>query len=66
MIPIGSYLAVRAVRQGYAPIWYVAIWAVLIVPGLVQTVRAGNEMTSPMRAIHNLGIRLSERVFKSQ
>jgi hypothetical protein len=65
LIPIGVYIVVRAVRQGYAPIWYVAIWAALILPGLVQTVRAGNQMTPPMRAIHNLGIRLAEKVFKS-
>jgi hypothetical protein len=65
LIPIGAYIVVRAVQQGYAPIWYVAIWVALSLPGLVQTVRAENKMTPPMRAIHNLGIKLSERVFKS-
>jgi hypothetical protein len=65
VIPIGGYIFARAVQQGYTPVWYVALWAVLVVPGLVQTVRAGNEMTPPIRAIHNLGIKLSEMIFKS-
>jgi hypothetical protein len=64
LIPIGCYLVTRAVQGGYVPLWYVVIWALLIVPGLVQTVRAGNEMTPPIRAIHNLGTRLAERIFK--
>jgi hypothetical protein len=65
LIPIGGYIVAKAVQHGYAPVWYVAIWAVLIVPGLVQTVRAGNQMTSPMRAIHDLGIKLSKMICKS-
>jgi len=65
LIPIGSYIAVRAVQRGYAPIWYVGLWIVMMAPGLVQTVRAGNEMTSPVRAIHRLGMALSEKIFKS-
>ena len=65
VIPTSVYIVARAVQQGHIPVWYVATWAVLIVPGLVQTVRAGNEMTSPMRAIHDLGIKLSKMIFKS-
>lgn len=64
LIPIGCYLIIRAVQQGYAPIWYAAIWAVLIVLNLVQTIRAGNEMTPPIRGIHNLGTKLSEMIFR--
>jgi hypothetical protein len=66
VLPIGGYIVARAVQQGYAPVWYVAIWAVLMTPGLIQTVRAGNEMTAPIRAIHNWGIKLSEMMFKSR
>jgi hypothetical protein len=65
VIPIGGYIVAMAVQQGHVPIWYVAIWAALMIPGLVQTVRAGNEMTAPVRAIHNWGIKLSEMIFKS-
>jgi hypothetical protein len=65
VIPTGGYIVTRAVQGGYAPVWYVSVLAVLILPGLVQTVRASNEMTSPMRAIHTLGNRLSEMIFRS-
>ena len=65
VIPIGGYIVVRAMQQEYAPSWYVAMWIVLIVPGLVQTVRASNEMTPPMRIIHRLGIKLSTMIFRS-
>lgn len=65
LIPIGCYLLAKAVQQGHAPVWYVAVWAVLIGLGLIQTVRAGNKMTPFIRAVHNIGIRLSEKIFKS-
>ena len=59
VIPTGGYIVARAVRQGYTPVWYAAMWAVLILLGLVQTLRAGNEMTSPIRAIHDWGNSIS-------
>ncbi len=62
LIPIGCYVAARAVQQGYAPIWYAAVWAVLPVLGLAQTVKAGNKMTPLIRAINNIGIGLAERI----
>lgn len=65
LIPIVFYITVRAVQQGFAPIWYVAIWSLLILPGLVQTVKASREMTSAVRAMHMMGIKLSMRIFKS-
>jgi hypothetical protein len=64
LIPLGSYLILRAVQHGYIPAWYAAIWAVFIVVGLVQTIRAGNEMTPPIRAIHKLGNKLSTMIFR--
>jgi len=66
LIPTGCYVAVRAVRQGYVPLWYAALLAVLIVPPLVHTVRAGNEMTPPIRAIYALGNWFSERVLSNR
>ena len=65
LIPIGGYVVARGLQQGLVPGWYVALWAVLIAPGLIQTVQAGDEMTSAMRAIHNWGIKLSKAIFKS-
>lgn len=59
LIPISCYLFLRAVKLGYAPLWYAVVLAALIVPGLVNTVRAGNEMTPPLRAIYKLGNWLS-------
>lgn len=65
LLPVGCYLVARAVQQGFVPVWYVGIWIVMIALGLFQTVRAGNEMTPLIRAIHNLGTWLSERIFGS-
>jgi hypothetical protein len=65
LIPIGSYLIIRAIQHGYVPIWYATIWSVFIVIGLVQTIRAGNQMTPPIRAIHHLGNKLSDMIFGS-
>jgi len=62
LIPLGCYVIARAVEQGYAPTWYAAVWAVLIVVGFAQTVWAGNKMTPLVRAINNIGIGLSERI----
>ncbi|CAG0973081.1 hypothetical protein ANAEL_01289 [Anaerolineales bacterium] len=59
LIPLGVYLALRAVWQNYVSIWYVMILVLLLVPGLVQTVQAGNRMTKQIRAIHHLGIKLA-------
>jgi hypothetical protein len=62
LVPLGGYVVVRVVQQGYAPLWYVAVLAVLIVLPLVHTIRAGNEMTPPIRAIYNLGNWLAEKL----
>ena len=59
LIPIGAYIAVQAVWQRYVPTWYVGILLLLLIPGLVQTVKAENRMTAQIRAIHHLGIRLA-------
>jgi hypothetical protein len=59
LLPLGTYLGVRAVGQEYVPVWYVLLWVALMVPGLVQTVRAGNQMLPQVRAMHRLGDRLS-------
>ena len=61
LIPLSCYVAARAVQQGYVPILYVAVWAVVLVLGLAQTVRAGNKMTPFIRAINNIGIMLANR-----
>lgn len=60
LIPSGIYLAIRAIGENLVPVWYVGILLLLIIPGLVQTVRARNRMTGPIRAIHHIGIKLAE------
>jgi hypothetical protein len=60
LIPLGIYLAGRAISDNLVPIWYVGILSLLIIPGLVQTVKAKNRMTRPIRAIHHVGIKLAE------
>jgi len=62
IIPLGGYIVAIAVQQGYASLWYVAILAGLIVVPLFHTVRAGNEMTPPIRAIYGLGNWLAEKL----
>lgn len=66
LIPLSSYIIIEAVQQEFVPFWYVFLWIVLMIPGLAQTVRAGNTMTAPLRAIHNFGIKLSEMIWKTQ
>jgi hypothetical protein len=62
LIPLGVCLLVAAVRQRLVPAWYAGVLAVVIVPGLVQTVRAKNMMTPQIRAIHHLGIKINELI----
>lgn len=59
ILPSGGYLALRAIWQGYVPVWYVGLLILLLIPGLVQTVQAKNKMTKQIRAIHHLGIKLA-------
>jgi hypothetical protein len=60
LIPFGCYVTVRAIEHGYLPIWYAVVWAVFVLMGFVQTVKAGNKMTPLIRTINNLGIWLSD------
>jgi hypothetical protein len=60
LVPVGAYLAARAVDQGYVPLWYVLGLAILIPPGLVQRARAGRRLTQQFRAIHGFGMGLSK------
>jgi hypothetical protein len=65
LIPLGTYVIATAVHKGYVPMWYVAVWGVLIGFVLVQTVRAGNTMTPFVRAVYKIGNGLSEKLAKS-
>ncbi len=60
LIPLCCYVAARAVQ--YVPIWYAAVWVIVLVLESAQTVRAGNKMTPIIRAINNIGIMLANRI----
>lgn len=62
LIPLGGYVTIQALSQAYVPYWYVGVLALLMIPGLLQTVKARNSMTPQMRNIHNLGIKLDKLV----
>lgn len=61
LIPIISYLVAKATQQGYVPIWYTILLVVLLIPNLVQTVKAGNTMLPSLRAVHKFGAALAKR-----
>jgi hypothetical protein len=62
IIPLGSLIVVQAIQQGYVSPWYVAVLAGVVVLPLIHTVKAGNEMTPPIRAIYGLGNWLAEKL----
>jgi hypothetical protein len=62
LIPLGSYAVVRAVQQGYVPLWYAAVLIVLIAVPFTHAVRAGNKMTTMIQGVYNLGDWISKRL----
>ena len=66
LIPGAIYLAVVAVGQHYVPLWYVVGLALLVVPGLILTVKAGHRLTQQFHAILRFSIALSRWLGRSQ
>lgn len=64
LIPLGSYLAARAIQRNYIPVWYVVVLAILIIPGVVQTIKAGNVLIPQNRAMLVFSARLAGWVSK--
>jgi hypothetical protein len=62
LIPAISYLVVKAIQEGHVPAWYAAVLVVLLIPNLVQTIRAGNTMLPSMHAVHRFGDALAKRL----
>lgn len=62
LIPTIVYLVARAVQQGYVPIWYAILLVVLLIPNLIQTVRARNTMLPSLQAVHQFGAALAKRL----
>jgi hypothetical protein len=63
LIPLGVTVAVQGVLLGYVPGWYVGILALMMLPGLLQTVKAGNRLTPFIRAIHQFSINLTKTIY---
>ncbi len=59
LFPIIGYLALTAVQHNYVPGWYLLLLALLVIPNLIQTVRARNTMMSSFRAVHRFGATLA-------
>ncbi len=55
LIPLGSYTAVRAASLELVGGWYLVVLGAMIAVILIETVRAGNRVTPPIRAIYGLG-----------
>jgi hypothetical protein len=63
VLPLDGYITYRILREELLASWLVLIVFVLMLPGLVETVRAGNRMTKTVRVIvHELPIRLLGRL----
>lgn len=60
LIPAGCGLTIWIIREDYAAPWYILLCFLVMLPGLTQTVRAGNRMTTFIRGINLLGIRLAK------
>jgi hypothetical protein len=62
LIPTGCGVTVWIIRENYAATWYIVLCLIVTLPGLIQTVRTGNQMTSFIRGINLFGIKLAEMV----
>lgn len=59
-LPIVGYLTARAIEDNLVPVAYVVVLVILTILGLIQTMKAGNTVTSAFRAISHIGIVLSK------
>jgi hypothetical protein len=56
LIPLGFYFVYISIVNDYAPLWYMAVLAVLIIPGLIQTVKARNRLTPAISSVHKFSL----------
>jgi hypothetical protein len=59
-IPLSGYLITRAIAENLVPVVYIGLLVVLVILGLIQTMRAGKTFIPFFRAISHFGMRLSE------
>jgi hypothetical protein len=59
LLPITCYLTFKAIQENLVPVVYVLALGLLVILGLVQTMKAGNNFTPAFRAISHFGLALS-------
>lgn len=62
LIPTISYLSARAVRHSYVPAVCLLALALLVIPNMIQTVKAGRHMLPSLYAVHRFGAALANRI----
>jgi hypothetical protein len=62
-IPAGFYICFRILMEKMLPIWILIVIGLLIIPGLVKTVKAKNRMTKGIRGAHMIGLRIAKRLW---
>lgn len=58
-LPIVGYLTARAIEENLVPVAYVVVLVLLVIIGLIQTMKAGNTFTPAFRAISQVGMALA-------
>ena len=59
-LPIVGYLTARAIEENLVPVAYVVVLVILTILSLIQTMKAGNIVTPPFRAMSHIGMALSK------
>jgi len=65
-LPISGYLTASAIQENLVPVRYVVALGILVMLGLIQTMKAGNTFTPLFRAISHFGMALSKWLHISQ
>ena len=59
-LPIVGYLTGRAIQENLVPVAYVVVLVIPTILGLIHTIKAGNRVTPPFRAMSDLGMAFSK------
>lgn len=65
-LPISGYFTARAIEENLVPVVYVVVLMILVILGLIQTMKAGNTFIPAFRAISHFGMALSKWLHISQ
>ncbi len=59
ILPASFLLVSVVIKEGYAPVWYLAAWAVPVGLALMETVRQGARMMAVVRGVYGIGRRVA-------